>query len=132
MVAVVWPSARKDILHTIKSRCILPTLWALSSLSSRDKLHSSLCCMQDAFSLVYKIPYRRARAWPSGLMPSARASTSILRIRNLTRRVVYKADQCAREQRYLAYKGILYIQLTRALLLSTKKIMHLGRKVKHV
>ena len=95
----------------LKVAAYYPTLWALSSLSSRDKLYSSSCCMQDAFSLVYKIPYRRARAWPSGLMPSARASKNILRIRNLTRRVVYKAE-CAREQRYLAYKGNNKLKIT--------------------
>ena len=37
-------------------------------------------CRQSLGRLVYKIPYRRARAWPSGFRPSA-----------------------SREQRYLAY-----------------------------
>ena len=33
--------------------------------------------------LVYKIPYRRARAWPSGFRPSARASKGILDTKNV-------------------------------------------------
>ena len=36
-------------------------------------------CMQDTFALVYKIPYRRARAWPSGCIGRVRrASKGIL------------------------------------------------------
>ena len=29
---------------------------------------AGFCCIQDTFALVYKIPYRRARAWPSGFV----------------------------------------------------------------
>ena len=38
-----------------------------------------LMFMQDSFALVYKIPYRRARAWPSGCIGRVRrASKGIL------------------------------------------------------
>ena len=61
--------------------------------------------------VVYKIPYRRARAWPSGCIGRVRrASKGILHTMYM---VVYKIPyllssrarlaECAREQRYLAY-----------------------------
>ena len=70
--------------------------------------------------VVYKIPYRRARAWPLGRV--RRASKGILHTRlglglglHTICPIVARAwpsssgyglsDECARVQRYLAYKG---------------------------
>ena len=69
--------------------------------------HIDECCI-----LVYKIPYRRARAWPAGFRPSASREQRYLAYKLYTRYPIVERrawpagfrPSASREQRYLAYK----------------------------
>ena len=66
------------ICHVINTVIILSSSWKCFNPMSWEIFRNQ----ESGPKIVYKIPYRRARAWPSGCLKA----------------------ECAREQRYLAYK----------------------------
>ena len=62
------------------------------------------------FTLVYKTPYRRARAWPSECAREQRLHTRYPIVARALGRVRARAKvSCIQEQRYLAYKNFTRI-----------------------
>ena len=76
---------------------ILLTRYQLNSVCTENLMDFVSCN-----SFVYKIPYRRARAWPSGC---------IGRVRRASKGILH--TKCARDQRNLAYKQFVRLATTR-------------------